>query len=60
MEDKKCTLTFKGNSLKVDLKGTWQKVDIDLCYREMLRQLRKHLLELKKEQEQLNLNLKEE
>jgi len=31
-----------------------------LCYREMLRQLPKHLLELKKEQEQLNLNFKEE
>ena len=60
MEDKKCTLTFKGNSLKVDLKGIWRKVDIDLCYREMLRQLPKHLFKLKKEQEQLNLNLKEE
>ena len=60
MEDKKCTLTFKGNSLKVDLKGIWQRLDIDLCYREMLRQLPKHLLKLKKEQEQLNLNFKEE
>ena len=60
MEDKKCTLTFKGNRLKVDLKGIWQKVDIDLCYREMLRQLPRHLFELKKEQKQLNLNFKEE